>query len=67
VNSKKIRETIEKDYNVNPELKVNLINRYGLFGNKPVSLDQLKTILQQDEASLDSATVIIETITIINK
>jgi len=66
VNSKKIRETIEKDYNANPELKANLINRYGLFGDKPISFDQLKTILQQDEANFDSAMVIIETITILN-
>jgi len=62
VNSKKIKETIEKDYNANPELKVDFINRYGPFGDKPVSLDQLKAILQQDEANLDSTTVTIETI-----
>ena len=62
VNSKKIRDTIEKDYSANPELKADLINIYGSFGDKPVSLDQLKTILQQDEVSLDSATVIVITI-----
>ena len=63
VNSEKIRETIEKDYSANPGLKADLINKYKLFGDKPVSLDQLKTILQQDEAILDSATVTIITIT----
>jgi len=66
VNSKKIRDTIEKDYSANPELKVDLVNRHGLFGDKPISLNQLKTILQQDEVSLDSAIVIAETITIVN-
>ena len=55
VNSKKIRET-----------EVDAINLYGLFGDRPISLDQLKTILQQDEANLDSATVIAETISIVN-
>ena len=55
VNSKKIREA-----------EVDAINLYGLFGDRPISLDQLKTILQQDEANLDSATVIAETITIVN-
>ena len=55
VNSKKIRE-----------MEVDAINLYGLFGDKPISLDQLKTILLQDEASLDNATVIVETISIAN-
>lgn len=55
VNSKKIGET-----------EVDAINLYGLFGDKPISLDQLKTILLQDKASLDSATVIVETISIAN-
>lgn len=55
VNSKKIRE-----------IEVDAINLYGLFGDKPISLDQLKTILLQDKASLDSATVIVETISIAN-
>jgi len=55
VNSKKIREA-----------EVDAINLYGLFGDRPISLDQLKTILQQDEANLDSATVIAETISIVN-
>ena len=55
VNSKKIREA-----------EVDSLNLYGLFGDKPISLDQLKTILQQDEANLDSAIVIAETISIAN-
>src|SRR3989339_1339893 len=45
VNSKKIREA-----------EVDAINLYGLFGDRPISLDQLKTILQQDEAKLYKAT-----------
>ena len=51
VNSKKIREA-----------EVDAINLYGLFGDRPISLDQLKTILQQDEVSLDSTTVVVITI-----
>lgn len=59
VNSKKIRETIAAD----SRLKADLADMYGSFGDDPISLDQLKTALQNDEASFDSATVMVETIT----